>query len=388
MCPDDTIEKTSSETKTAMTVQEQTIEYWNSRSKGYSIATRAELEHEPNVLKTIMHNQIGVNRKFRVADMGTGAGWAAITMAKLGHDVVAVDNSENMLEHARANALDAGVDIEFILGDVTDPPLERNDFDIVVSKNIVWNLMDPTTAYYSWINLLKPGGILIVIDGNWYLDEFDDDFKKRSKFIEMKYGTDNNLHAHTNVDKVDLSIIRKLSCNYPASMERRPTWDVGILLGLGVTDIRIQSLDREPFSVLTRDGIMKIPLSFSLIARIPGQSSSPYDDATRSACSEDDLEAITKSLSSMNPGYERIMKTLSDPNRISIVLALMSGKMSVRQLASVTNESVSLASHNLKILRESKIVSSERDGKEIRYFLTDRIAVSNILETCASILMN
>ena len=367
--------------------KQQTIEFWDARSRGYSISTRKELEDETSVLRNIMRNQMGINKRLKVVDMGTGAGLAAITMARLGHDVTAVDASEKMLEEARQNALLAKVDINFVLGDVSSPPLLKHSFDLVVAKSIVWTLLDPMTAYSAWISLLKPGGSILIIDGNWYLDEFDEDFRKRRNYIDMKYGVDNNLHAHANVDNVDLNIIRKLACNFPASRERRPAWDIGVLIGLGMSDIHVLSLDKEPFSVLTREGFMRIPLQFAMIARLPRDQTSPYNEVMRPELyTEDDLKAITERLNSLDFSFSKVLKALSDQNRLSIVSALMGGRMSVNQLATVTNESTSLASHNLKTLKDCNIVKSERDGKEIMYYIADRDAVNNILDTCTYLL--
>ncbi len=387
MSSDSQTDSNSSEYLNSQSPQQQSIEYWNARSKGYGISTRKEMDHDSNVLKNIMRNTLGINRKLRVADMGTGAGLAAITMARLGHEVTAVDASEKMLEQARYNAQLANVDITFILGDVASPPLLKHDFDIVVAKSIVWNLTDPTAAYAAWKELLRPGGAIIVIDGNWYLDRFDEDFKKRKQYVDMKYGVDNNLHAHTNIDGIDLNIIRELSSNFPASRERRPAWDVGLLLGLGMTDIRIQSLDKEPFSVLTRDGLMRIPLSFSLIARVPREMNSPFNEVMRPYLyTDDDLKAISERIISLDLSYGRVLKALGDANRLAMVSALMGGRMNVKQLATVTEQSVSLTSHNLKILKECNIVYSERDGKEIMYSLTDRTSINSIADVCAALM--
>lgn len=370
-----------------LSAYQQTIEFWNARSKGYSIATRKEIDLESNVLRNMMRREMNLNKKLKVVDMGTGAGYAAITLARLGHDVTALDASERMLNEARQNAQVAKVDINFVLGDVTNPPLLKHEYDLVIAKSVVWNLIDPTAAYSSWIELLRPGGFIIVIDGNWYLDEFDEDFKKRRMYVDMKYGADNNLHARTNIDGVDLNIIRKLACNFPASRERRPAWDVGILMGLGVSDIRIQSLDNEPFSVLTRDGMMRIPMQFSLIARIPRDRASPYEEAMSPyAYTEEDLNAIRERLSTLDMNYASVLKALSDTNRLSIVSALMGGKMNVGQIATVIGQSTSLTSHNLKVLKECNIVISERYGKEVLYSLSNIYVVSAIVDLCTSLL--
>lgn len=367
--------------------QQQSREYWDARAKGYSISTRKELDMDSNVLRNIMRNQLGLNRKLKAVDMGTGAGLAAITMARLGHDVTAVDSSEKMLEYARRNASYAHVDVNFVLGDVSSPPLLKHEYDILVAKSVIWNLTDPVGAYSAWMDLLKPGGFMIIIDGNWYLDEFDEDFRKRRRFLDMKYGKDKNLHASTNVDNVDLNIIRRLTHNFPASMERRPAWDMGVLLGLGFADFHILSLDKEPFSVLTRDGVMKIPLSFAIIAHIPKGSLSPYHELMEPVpYTDDDLRAISERIHDLDLDYGKVLKALSDTNRLSLVSALMGGRMNVNQLANVTGQSISLTSHNLKILKDCNIVSSERDGKEIQYALTNRMSINMLVDVCNGIL--
>lgn len=368
-------------------IEQQSISYWNARSKGYSISTRKELDMDSNVLRNIMRNQLGINRKLKVADMGTGTGLAAITAARLGHDVTAIDSSEKMLEYARENANYARVEINFILGDVCSPPMLKHEYDIVIAKSVVWNLLDPISAYSSWIDLLKPGGFLIVIDGNWYLDEYDEDFRKRRRYNEMKYGKNSGLHASTNVDNVNLEIIRSLSHNFPASRERRPSWDMGVLMGLGMSEFHIFSLDTEPFSVLTRDGVMKIPFKFAIIARVPRGGESPYHEImAHQDYSEDDLRAVADRIRDTDFKYGRVLKALSDPNRLSLVSALLGGKMSVNQLAVVTDQSISLTSHNLKVLKECNIVSSERDGKEMQYSLTNRTSINSMIDICNGIL--
>ena len=42
-------------------------------------------------------------------------------------------------------------------------------FDAVVSRNVLWNLDDPEVAYREICRVLRPGGVLILEDGNMYL---------------------------------------------------------------------------------------------------------------------------------------------------------------------------------------------------------------------------
>ena len=80
-----------------------------------------------------------------------------------------MDLSPEMLEHAGANAKSRGLEADFRLGDVTDPGMEPSSLDLIVSRCVLWNLPAPAEAYRRWMSLLKPGGRLLVIDGNHYL---------------------------------------------------------------------------------------------------------------------------------------------------------------------------------------------------------------------------
>ena len=64
-------------------------------------------------------------------------------------------------------------------------------------------------------------------------------------------------------------------------------------------------------------------------------------------------------------------KALSDPGRLKIVLALATGELCVCDLAAVTGSSDSAVSHQLRILRNLKIVDFRRQGKIVYYRLDD-----------------
>lgn len=67
----------------------------------------------------------------------------------------------------------------------------------------------------------------------------------------------------------------------------------------------------------------------------------------------------------------RIFYVLSDPNRLKIVLALMNGEMCVYHLTEVCGSTQSAVSHQLRILRDNKIVKANRLGKSVEYSLAD-----------------
>ncbi|MDR0888135.1 MAG: metalloregulator ArsR/SmtB family transcription factor [Candidatus Methanoplasma sp.] len=66
-----------------------------------------------------------------------------------------------------------------------------------------------------------------------------------------------------------------------------------------------------------------------------------------------------------------LFKMLSDSTRLKILWAMEGGEICVCGIAEVLGMSVSAVSHQLKTLKQSNLVSSRRDGKNIYYSLDD-----------------
>ena len=64
-------------------------------------------------------------------------------------------------------------------------------------------------------------------------------------------------------------------------------------------------------------------------------------------------------------------KNFGDSTRIKIVSALMAGELCVADIAEVLEISASAISHQLRILRQAKIVRYRRVGKQIYYSIED-----------------
>lgn len=74
----------------------------------------------------------------------------------------------------------------------------------------------------------------------------------------------------------------------------------------------------------------------------------------------------------------QIFKSLSDPSRLKIVLALLTQEHCVCDIAVICNQTDSAISHQLRILRTLKIVKNRREGKIIYYSLEDDHVISLI----------
>lgn len=97
----------------------------------------------------------------RVADVGAGTGFVALLLAELGHEVVAVDQSTEMLAEAQRKAQASELEIRFEVADVEDLPLEDGSMDAVTARHVLWTLLDPQRAVDEWRRVLKPSGVLI-----------------------------------------------------------------------------------------------------------------------------------------------------------------------------------------------------------------------------------
>jgi ArsR family transcriptional regulator len=100
-----------------------------------------------------------------VADVGTGTGVLALELARLGCRVVAVDHSERMLEAARAKLEAEGVSgVELRLGEASRLPLADGEVDACLAHMVLHYLPSPAEALAEMARVLRPGGVLVVVD--------------------------------------------------------------------------------------------------------------------------------------------------------------------------------------------------------------------------------
>ena len=66
-----------------------------------------------------------------------------------------------------------------------------------------------------------------------------------------------------------------------------------------------------------------------------------------------------------------LFKIFGDSTRIRILFVLCEAEVCVCDLASVLNMTQSAVSHQLKILKQNKLVKSRREGKSVFYSLAD-----------------
>lgn len=84
----------------------------------------------------------------------------------------------------------------------------------------------------------------------------------------------------------------------------------------------------------------------------------------------------------------RMYKVLGDKTRLKILLFLQAGEKNVTAIAEEVSMEQSAVSHQLKLLRDNKIVSSRREGKTIYYSLADHHVLDILQQTFEHVLHN
>ncbi len=64
-------------------------------------------------------------------------------------------------------------------------------------------------------------------------------------------------------------------------------------------------------------------------------------------------------------------KAISEPSRVKILLALTDGELCVDHICEVVGGTQSAVSHQLKILKDNRILKCRRDGKKVLYSVAD-----------------
>ena len=66
-----------------------------------------------------------------------------------------------------------------------------------------------------------------------------------------------------------------------------------------------------------------------------------------------------------------LFKVFSDSTRIKILVALFDGELCVNDIAEKVGMSQTAISHQLRVLKQNKLVKARRDGKSMFYSLAD-----------------
>lgn len=151
--------------KTNRNIRDDIRDYWSDRAAtfdddpGHKISDGAEMA----AWAALFRKHLGEARGRRLLDLASGTGEIARLCTGLGFDTTGLDWSGPMLERARAKL----PDVTFLEADAERTLLPPESMDVIVTRHLVWTLVDPAEAFAEWYRVLAPGGMLLVVDGDF-----------------------------------------------------------------------------------------------------------------------------------------------------------------------------------------------------------------------------
>lgn len=222
-------------------LREEIREYWAQRASGYSEYNREEMADVRRILwkkklLSLLEDRFpGTDpSEIKILDAGTGPGFFAILLAETGYRVTAVDAAEEMIREARGNAGELSDKISWKVGDVQKLEEESEAFDVVVTRNVTWNLPDPQQAYGEWYRVLRKGGVLYNFDADWYGHLFD---REKRKGYENDRRRVEEQELADYYEGTDIQRMEEIARQVPLSRLERPRWDMEAMRKAGFRDV-------------------------------------------------------------------------------------------------------------------------------------------------------
>jgi len=100
-----------------------------------------------------------------IADLGAGEGTVSQLLARRAKRVIAVDNSEKMIEFGSSLARAHGVkNLEYRVGDLEELPIKKGEADVAFFSQSLHHAQHPPRALAEAFRIVKPGGRVIILD--------------------------------------------------------------------------------------------------------------------------------------------------------------------------------------------------------------------------------
>lgn len=101
----------------------------------------------------------------RIADLGAGEGTLSHLLARTAKQVIAVDNSEAMVQFGSDFARQHNFqNLEYRLGDIENPPIENEAVDLALFSQALHHASSPQRALFEANRILHAGGRVLILD--------------------------------------------------------------------------------------------------------------------------------------------------------------------------------------------------------------------------------
>lgn len=149
-------------------IRDEIRDFWSERAATFDESVGHEIfsEEERKGWQRLIRKHLGDGTGRAALDLACGTAVISHLMNDVGFKVTGLDWSDAMLGQARAKAKKRGTDIRFVSGDAENTMEPKNSYDVITNRHLVWTLVDPPVAFAEWFSVLKPGGKLLILDGN------------------------------------------------------------------------------------------------------------------------------------------------------------------------------------------------------------------------------
>ncbi len=210
-------------------IKDKVENYWTKRAESFFELRRDELESTKasrwtNELLKLLPT-VPESEKLKILDVGCGTGYFEVLLGKLGHEVVGIDLTDEMISRAddmiRIYGLEEKASVK--IGDAENLDFADDTFDVVITRNLTWTLPHPIEAYKEWYRVLRDKGVLI---------NFDAEYAKGAHNLKSPENI-----AHSKIDDSLKDECHDIYHMLTISMLSRPEWDKEVLSKIGFKNV-------------------------------------------------------------------------------------------------------------------------------------------------------
>jgi len=180
--------------------------YWSLRAETFDNQPGHEIfsDEERAAWHALILKHLGPGEGRSALDLACGTAVVSHLLDDLGFRVTGLDWAEPMLERAKAKAKARGRQIRFLVGDAERTMEADESYDAITNRHLVWTLVDPLACFQEWHRLLKTGGKVLIVDGDFVNTSVLTRLMKRLTQMAAKLGLARDaLHGAPNRDMAE-----------------------------------------------------------------------------------------------------------------------------------------------------------------------------------------
>ena len=218
-------------------LKEEIREYWTRRAETFDLSPFHGMTApgEKQAWMKLIGSHVDRPEGADVLELAFGTGEITAVLLALGYRVTGLDLVEAMMGKAKAKHAGAR-NLSLYLGDAEDTREPNDSHDAIVMRHLVWTLVDPAAAFADWFRVVRPGGRIVVIDGNFVEKSLLKRLRRRLfTFLERVQGT--------NTTYIDWTAHNSIISRVYFNMGLTPEHLRDMLQKAGFEDFRIDNLE-------------------------------------------------------------------------------------------------------------------------------------------------